>query len=176
MVKNGAPMKRLQTICLCVMLTVVASCGGGGSPYVAKTSVTCSLPLAFSNITSGVPIPDNEEWSLSARNTISGCAIEGLETMRLNICLDHPVISDLEIRVFRDPRNKNTPISLSLTQTSGFACSIGGTAYQLNMNISPYTDPANLDGIWSVEIRDKRSGFGYGYFIGWSLEFKGYKR
>ena len=169
-------MKRLQTICLGVMAALLASCGGGDSPYVAKTGVTCSLPLVFSNITSGIPIPDNEEWSQTARNTVSGCAIEGLNSMRLSICLDHTVISDLEARVFRDSKNKNEPISLSLAQGPGGACSIGGTAYQLNMNIAPYADSPSLDGTWNIEVRDKRSGFGYGYFIGWSLEFKGYKR
>ena len=168
-------MKNPKTFWLLLTTSLLVSCGGGGSPYVAKTDASCSLPLMFANgINSGMQIPDNEQWSSSSSATLSGCAIQGLETARVGICLDHPVLADLEIRIFKDSQNET--LSLSPALASNSVCSIGGTAYQLNINTSQFTALTSLNGTWGVQVRDKRSGFKNGYFIGWSLEFTGFKR
>lgn len=176
-------MKRLQTICLVVMTALLASCGGGGSPYVAATDAGCSLPLRFANTSSnsGIAIPESNNWTPltgEVGRSISGCAIERLETLRVGICLKHPQLDDLQIRVSGPNGNTQTVPLSGVSATTDTLCSaLDASARQVNLNVnaSAFTTPSTFNGVWLVQARDNTPGYESGVLVGWSLQLGGHK-
>lgn len=168
-------MKTLQTLCLLLAAGLLASCGGGGSPYVATTDDSCTLSLPYPDGgSSGIAIPEGGLWSTGVSQRLSGCAIERLQTIRLDLCLKHPSPGDIEARI-DGPGVSDMRLSGTSAVEDTVCSALDPQARLLKLSTSASSSMTSLNGDWRVQVRDNRSGYGSGSLIRWSMRLDGLK-
>ena len=167
-------MKTSQTLRLLLTAGLLASCGGGGgSPHVATIDDQCTLSLQYADgNSSGIGIPEGGNWSTGVSQRLSGCAIERLQTIRLDLCLKHPSPGDLEARI-EGPGVTVTNLSGPSTVEDAVCSALDPQARVLKLSTSASSSMASLNGDWRVQVSDRQSGYGSGTLIRWSMRLDG---
>jgi len=161
---------------LFLLSALLSACGGGGSsPYVPSTPVSCSLPLQYANGSSSGYFISTDTASVS--RSLNACDFSQWVSATLRVCTDHPALSELSGQlqqsgstVFSFQAINGTPQASSCLSNSGNATSLRS----FTITPSNATSLSRLTGDWRVVLTDSAPDNNQsGYFIAWALDIQG---
>lgn len=166
-------------ICL-VLSTLLASCGGGGTPSTqtnvpAASGVCDSTALwAARPANSGSRIPDNNDNGVLVTWDNQNCNLQTVSAATLNICLDHPRPADLVWSL--TPPSSGAVLTLTAPadwNASGASCDTAGQGRLQNIVLAPAdVSSINPRGDWTLKVKDARLGE-EGFLVQWRIRLQG---
>lgn len=173
-------MKQKLTAGWLATTVLLASCGGGGSPYTPTTPASCSLALQYANASnnSGIAIAQSDDWTrinTEVRRSLS-CDLQRIQKWSVELCLMHPASDELHARlVSPDDSTVNLPLETAIRTTSCMGQDASHYLLSLTQENGTSANLTQSTGSWLIQVRDTVPGFGSGTLVGWSLRLEGLK-